>query len=427
MPRFLARAGLSRLSRIPQIRVEILSVPQGQEKEWAGRLKGRPEVVYAVVDTLFRPLRAANDLYFPTHQWYLNKIRVPEAWDVTTGSDEIIIAILDSGIDLEHPDLQAKLVPGYNAYNEAELPIDTDGHGTHVAGLAAAISDNALGIAGVSWGAKLMPIKVSDPKGEMADSDIAKGMVWGADNGAKIFNLSLGGDTPDPTNATTDAIQYVREAGGLILAAAGNEFEEGNPISYPAVLDGVMAVGATDHEDQRSPFSQVQEYVSVVAPGGVTSEDEDDNPLNWIYSTYPLELGGLKGVQGTSMATPIVSGVAALVWSAHPGYTADQVREAIERTAVDLGPAGKDSEYGHGRVDAWAAVSYVIDTGLLGDVNLDKDVNVTDAVFVLRTVVDLEELSPEQATAADVIKDGNVDVSDAVKILRVVAKIDPGF
>ncbi|MBW3622201.1 MAG: S8 family serine peptidase [Armatimonadetes bacterium] len=426
--RLLAQTGLSRIERIPQIQVEVLAVPAGQEREWTSRLEARPEVAYAIVDTLFRPLGTSNDLFFATHQWYLSKMRVPEAWDITTGSEEITIAVLDSGIDLEHPDLKDKLVPGYNPVNEAEPPTDADGHGTHVAGLAAAMSNNEIGIAGVSWGAKIMPIKVSGADGSMADSDIAKGMVWGADRGAKIFNLSLGGEEADTTTVTTDAIKYVRDRNGLILAAAGNEAEEGNPISYPAAYPGVMAVGALAQNDTRSPFSQIQDYVSVAAPGGVTSDDEvPDNPLAWIYSTYPLAKGGFKGVQGTSMATPLVSGVAALVWSAHPNYTADQVREAIEKTAVDLGPEGKDKEFGFGRVDSLAAINYRFDTALPGDVNLDKQVDVSDAVLTLQVAVQIKELTPEQAQAADVVKDGSVNVNDAIKILRVVAKLDAGF
>ena len=216
---------------------------------------------------------------------------------------------------------------------------DDFGHGTHVAGIAAAATNNGIGIAGISWGARVMPVKVLDQYGNGWYSDIADGIVYAADNGAKIINLSLGGAAASQT--LCQAAAYAQQKGALLVAAAGNA---GAAVLYPAACDGVLAVAATDRSDQRASFSNYGPEVDLAAPGVD------------IYSTWPW-LDGYFTKSGTSMAAPHVSGVAALVWSRWPEWTNMAVSRRITETAVDVDAAGWDPYTGWGRLDAAAALA----------------------------------------------------------------------
>jgi type VII secretion-associated serine protease mycosin len=268
----------------------------------------------------------------------LPKIKAPEAWEITTGTD-IIIAIVDTGVDLNHPDLNDKIVAGYDFVNNDDTAQDDHGHGTHVAGIAAAETDNATGVAGVSWGAKIMPVKVLDASGSGSYSDVAEGVLYACDHGAQIINLSLGGDYNSAT--LRSAVQTAHADGCLIVAAAGNGY--GNGVDYPARYEVVMAVAATTSSDKRASFSDYGPEVDVAAPGVSICSTFLDDTYNCYYG-------------GTSMATPHVAGLAALVWSANSCLTNDQVRDLIESTADDLGSAGKDNYFGWGRINAHQAV-----------------------------------------------------------------------
>jgi thermitase len=322
--------------QVPVLGVQRLTVPEGQELAVISALRHHPLVEYVEPNYIIHAILTPNDTYFSS-QWGLTQIGAPQAWDVTTGSSDLIIAIVDSGIDLDHLDLSGKIISGYDYVNEDWDPDDDFGHGTHVAGIAAARTNNGRGVAGVSWGARLMALKVLDAGGSGGYADVASAVIYAADHGAKVINLSLGGDYD--SQALHDAVIYAHNAGCVVVAAAGNN---GGGVLYPAKYEEAMAVAATDSTDERAWFSNYGPEVDVAAPGVS------------IYSTYPG--GGYTFGSGTSMAAPHVAGLAALVWSAYPAYTNGQVEGRIEMTAMDLGTIGWDPYYGHGRIDAQAAL-----------------------------------------------------------------------
>ena len=305
-------------------------------------------------------------------QWGLTKIHCPEAWDRTTGSANVVVAVVDTGVDLNHPELAPLLLPGQDLVDLAgvsprpgwhfegdflgrdNVPQDEVGHGSHVAGTIAALSDNNVGVAGVTWHCRLLPVKVLARMVRNSDGavtgtgtavDIAAGIRWATDNGAHIINMSLGG-TSD-TFVERDAVAYAVAQGVLVIAAMGNAFLDGNPISFPGAYPDVVAVGAIDQANQRASFSQTGPHIDVVAPGvGIRSTDWDD--------TY-------SNKSGTSMATPHVSGVAALIKSCRPAATASEIADILRDTAVPLRDSPADpvpnDRYGHGLIDAQAALA----------------------------------------------------------------------
>ncbi len=371
----LAGRGLAVIEQVPSLGAVIVAVPAGEEAAVARQLRREPAVRYVEPDFLARAfdLRAVpDDPYYAAEQWNLPQINAPAAWDLTTGLVTITIAIVDSGVDLSHPDLADKIVPGYDFVNEDILAQDDDGHGTHVAGIAAAATNNALGIAGVAWGARIMPVKVLDDVGSGSYSDVAAGITWAADHGARIINLSLGG--PGSSQLLQEAVDYAYGLGALVVAAAGNDYLAGSPVNYPAACDNVVGVAATNDQDDHASYSSAGSWVDIAAPGGDPAGASDTDPRHWIMSTYwragqaqTFEVSETSKVSpavalyernaGTSMASPHVAGLAALVWSRHLGWTPDQVAWAIESTARDRGAAGRDDRFGWGRIDAHAAVA----------------------------------------------------------------------
>ncbi len=340
----------SAANAVPSLDVLKVPVRSGQELAEVAALRGDPNVLYAEPDYIAHAQPTTpNDPYYGS-QWGLSKISAPAAWDMATGSSSVIIAIVDTGIDLTHPDLNCadKLMTGWNFVAGNNTPNDDNGHGTHVAGIAAACGNNGAGVAGVAWGVRLMPVKVLDSGGSGYYSDIAAGITYAVDNGAKVVNLSLGGAGSSTTLA--DAVQYAHDHGVLVVAAAGNCAQGGsacgnlsNPIMYPAAYPTVLAVAATDSGDNWASFSEHRSYVGVAAPGVS------------IYST--LRGGGYGSMSGTSMATPYVSGLAGLLWSFAPSFTVDQIQNTIQSAADDLGAAGKDDYFGYGRINASRTLS----------------------------------------------------------------------
>ncbi|MEV4279493.1 S8 family serine peptidase [Actinoplanes xinjiangensis] len=291
------------------------------------------------------------------YQWDLDKMSVPEAWEHSTGTD-VVVAVIDTGVDGNHPDLAGNVLTGYDAIDDTEGgDSDGNGHGTHVAGTVAAVTGNGEGIAGVAPDARILPVKVLDADGTGWTSDTAEGIVWAVDNGAQVINLSLGADSS--TEAEEAAVAYAVENGVTVVAAAGNEREVGSPTSYPAAYDGVIAVAATDADDEIAEYSNRGDYVDVAAPG------------SGILSTYPADLSEdgseYAELDGTSMAAPHVAAVAALIKASLPDITADGIQNALEESAVDLGDDGFDPDFGHGRIDAAAAVEAAAGGGGGGD------------------------------------------------------------
>ena len=260
-----------------------------------------------------------------------------EAWDTWTGGDNITLAVVDSGVSA-HPELNGKFVPGWNTNNNTSNTVDGLGHGTHVAGTAGALGNNNIGLAGVSFGVKIMPMRVLSSGGSGTETMCGAGIVWAADNGADICTMSLQFYTGSQT--FRDMVDYAYGQGVLLIAATGNN--RGNLVAFPARFDNCYGVGATTHNDVRASFSNYGPQNDVVAPG------QD------VYSIY---LGnGYTELSGTSMATPHISGLASLLWSYDPGLTNDEVFDLITSTAEDKGTVGFDQQYGWGRANAQFAV-----------------------------------------------------------------------
>jgi len=288
-----------------------------------------------------------NDRYF-SDQWNLRLIRVPEAWSVTRGSDIITIAVIDSGVDLSHEDLQGILVPGYDFVENDNIPQDDRGHGTHVVGIIAALTNNNKGVAGVTWGqnVKIMPLKVLGRDGTGSTFNFAKAIVYAVDHGAKIINASMGSRVPSDLRQA--AVRYAYQNDVVMVCAAGNH-NPGDPhdIDYPAAYRETIAVGAVTKDYIRASYSNYGPELDVVAPGG----DENQRILStWINGTYDYAIG-------TSMATPHVTGIVALMIS-RGIVGVENIRNLLRATAIDLGPLGYDIYYGAGLVDAYAAVTF---------------------------------------------------------------------
>lgn len=352
----LRTEGLQALEVVPYSDVLRVQVPPGQELETVNELLTRGDIEFAEPNYIAYALDTVPNDSFYSFQWGLPKIAAPAAWDITTGSN-ITVAVVDTGIDLSHPDFSCsgKLVNGKNFVNPQAAPDDGNGHGSHVAGIAGACSNNSLGIAGLAWGAQLMPVKVLDDAGSGTYAAVSAGIRYAADSGVKIINLSLGG--PADSSALKEAVQYAYDRGALVVAAAGNCAVGGfncdgkiNPDIYPAAYNTVMAVAATDQSDYRASFSEYRPYVEVAAPGVS------------IYSTSKND--GYAWLSGTSMASPYVAGLAALIWSVDPSLSRDKVRSIIQLSADDLAPAGKDDYFGYGRINAGKALLQIWSIGL---------------------------------------------------------------
>ncbi|MFJ8579200.1 S8 family serine peptidase [Micromonospora sp. NPDC093277] len=276
--------------------------------------------------------------YYYGDQSYLDLVRLPQAWDRTKGSTAQIIAVVDTGVNTTHPDLVGRTVAGYNAIRPGASPADDNGHGTMVAGIAAANTNNGVGVAGAAWTGRVMPIKVLDNRGWGYDSDIANGVIWAADHGAKIINMSLGG--PGDNTALHDAITYATGKGALVVAAAGNDGD--GVTQYPAAYSEVLSVAATDGAGKLTDFSSYGDWIDVAAPGA-------EIVSTGLGSDYYIG-------DGTSFSAPLVSGTAALVRTLYPSLTPAQVLSQIRSNARDAGPRGIDPYYGYGILDAYAAV-----------------------------------------------------------------------
>ncbi|MDQ0205647.1 S8 family peptidase [Alkalicoccobacillus murimartini] len=302
------------------------------------RLNDDPYLVYVEPDYRIAKQDAIpNDEFFEPYQWNLKQLELEKAWNSSDGSD-VTIAILDTGIDPSHLELSDKIEEGFNAIDDSDDIKDEHGHGTHVSGIAAAITDNQDGIAGVSWNSRLLPIKVLDENGEGSSYAVAKGLYWAVDNGADVINMSLG-DYHD-SKILYDAIRYAYENDVIIVTASGNDNVD-DPM-YPAIYPEVLTVAALDESKERAFYSNYGEHVDVAAPG-------TSIPSLFVDNQYVV-------MSGTSMASPHVAGLAALIRSVNLELTNDEVYEIIRNTATDLGMPGKDKYYGYGEINAQAAI-----------------------------------------------------------------------
>jgi serine protease len=372
--------------------VHKLAVPAGKtEQELIDLLRADPSVEFAQLNTVCHAHMVPNDTYYDPYQWDLPRINMPTAWDISTGNN-VIVGILDSGVAYENyaipsyeldtvlsgvtqymiaPELDGtSFTAGYDFINNDSHPNDNDAHGTHVAGTIAQVTNNGTGTAGMAFDCTIMPVKVLDYSGSGTAGSLADGLYWAADNGAQVINMSLGW-TPgyDPGPTVHNAITYAYNAGVVLCASSGNAGV--GTVSYPAAYDEVISVGATRYDDQRSDYSQYGTGLEVVAPGGDVGVDQNgdgygDGILQMTMAGYnpgpPEVLADPTDFSywfydGTSMACPHVTALVAMM-IANGQTGVENIRTILHESAVDLGSTGWDSEYGYGRIDAYAALTY---------------------------------------------------------------------
>ena len=342
----LQKMGLKTIAKVNK--VDAVVVKTANAKATIAALKQDANVLYAEPNYVARAFGMPNPaprLAFGTQAddellgqlWGMAKIDAAAAWAVTTGSRDVKVAVVDTGIDYNHPDFGDRVAKGYDFINNDDDAMDDNEHGTHCAGSVGAGIGNG-GVVGVAPNISLLAVKVLSASGGGSYAGVASGIVYAADQGAQVISMSLGGSSSSAV--IDDAVKHAISKGVLVVAAMGNDNSE-RP-SYPAAAPGVMAIGSTTSADKRSSFSNYGKHISVGAPGSD------------ILSTIPG--GKYDTFSGTSMATPHAAGLAGLVKSRFPGYSAQQIREAIEKSADEAGDAGFDKYFGHGRINAAKAI-----------------------------------------------------------------------
>jgi len=333
--RALKSHGGKRRGRLEKLGVHIIELPrQANEMAVAKALRNNPQFEAVELDYAYEPEMTVNDPYFG-NAWHLPKMGVTTAWDYATSAGPTI-AILDSGVNASHPDLAAQMVPGWNFYSNNSDTSDVYGHGTKVAGAAAAAGNNAAGVVGVSFRSKIMPIRVTDTAGYGYSSAMANGIRWAADRGAKVANLSFRNVAGD--SMIINAANYMRSKGGVVVAAGGNT---GGELVLQA-SSSITAVAGTNSADSRTSWSSWGNHIDVAAPGeGI-----------WVTTSA----GGYGAASGTSFSSPVTAGVYALMMTANPSLTPSQLDNALFSTAVDVNASGFDIYTGYGRINAGAAV-----------------------------------------------------------------------
>jgi subtilisin family serine protease len=330
-----AGAGASPRSAIEALDVRILTVPPERAEEALASLTRNRHVDFAELDGIAEATAVTPNDPGWSKQWGAVKTATNAAWDTTTGSSSVVIAELDTGVDFAHPDLQGAFVAGYDFVNRDTSPTDDNGHGTMVAGLLAARTNNGVGIAGQCWKCVIMPVKVLSSSGSGSYSTVASGITWATDHGARIINMSLGGASASST--LQSAVSYAWSKGALVIAAAGNNGT--TALNYPAAYDPAIAVAGSDSRDGRYSWSSYGSWVELAAPG-------------CDYTT--ARGGGYSTPCGTSFSSPMTAGIAGLLAAANPGASNVALRDALLATADPVG-----SWVSHGRVNAAKAVAAI--------------------------------------------------------------------
>lgn len=327
-------------------------------------LRKNPDIVYAEKAPLFKAFYTPNDPYFNStysKRWYLSVIHAQEAWDIQKGNRHVVVAVLDDGVDIDHPDLQSKIVSRVDLADNDLDPTPPEEsydwtHGTHVAGLAGAATDNGIGIASIGFNVGLMAVKVASDTSSGENMTYGyQGIVWAADHGADVINMSWGG--PGYYQTGQNIVNYAYNKGCVLVAAAGND---GNSdISYPAGYHHVISVASTDGDDKKSSFSQYGSTIDVCAPGG-----QNQYASEGIYSTFYTTSSAYGYMQGTSMASPIVSGLCGLMLSEDSTLTPEKLTRILKATCDNIDAQNPDyvGELGAGRINAYQALLAVKDS-----------------------------------------------------------------
>ena len=330
--------GVTVVDRVERTGFVVIDTGRRRPAAVLASLARSPLVAHAEPNAEVRATVTPSDTEWPVQSGNLRLVRLPQAWSVTKGSPQRTIAIVDTGVELDHPDLSARLAPGWDFVNSDAVPADDAGHGTAVASVAAAITDNGLGVAGAAWNARILPVKVLDEHGGGTMATVAQGITWAVDQGADVINLSLGGE--EDSAVLRSAVSYAAAHDVVVVAAAGNSAD--TVPNYPAAIEEVIAVSAVGTNGYFAYFSSFGDWVDVAAPGMFVYGASPD----WSYQSY----------QGTSVAAPLVAGAALLVRSQYPEMAAPDVGQRLLTSAQDRGRTGFDRYYGHGLLDAYAAV-----------------------------------------------------------------------
>ncbi|MEA2451450.1 MAG: thermitase [Actinomycetota bacterium] len=341
-----SRLGAQVTGTIPELSLQRWSVPVGA----AATLTASP--LLAAVErerTLHvmgggRPNDPLLDL-----QWPLRKVDAFKAWKYEESKNKVVVGVIDTGVDQSHPDLQKRLVDGFDFVAHDTDPYDDNGHGTHVSGIIAANVSNRVGIAGLSRGAQILPLKACTADGACGLFEIYGALVDGVRLGAEVINMSLGG-AGECSSIDQTVYDYVRQLGVLVVVAAGNSGQDKNPVITPASCNFTLAVGAVDKHSRKAPFSSFGDFVDIAAPGVE------------VWSTLPplvsllTEHIGYGAESGTSMASPFVAAAAASLKGLHPDWTPEQIEQRLLESAVDAGKKGRDDMFGEGILNLLAAL-----------------------------------------------------------------------
>ena len=359
---------------IPRINVAIVEIPSGKDispQQFIATYKRfKNEVEYAELDYSVEAVLTPNDPYYSSSGswgqsfpdlWGIRKIQSASAWDLTSGSTAVIVAVIDTGIDYNHPDLKDNIlrdaqgkVVGYDFVNNDADPIDDMGHGTHCAGTIGAVGNNALGVVGVNWKVKIMPVKFLDSGGSGYDSGAADSIIWAVDHGARVLSNSWGGS--GYSRVLAEAITYAYDKGTVFVAAAGNDNQDASGF-VPASDPHAITVSAFDYLDLKAFFSNYGLKIDVAAPGvDVLSLKASAGSMCGTSRTVGTNY---CYVSGTSMATPHVAGLAALILAKNPSFTNEQVRQAIRKGADDVSTPGLDIYSGFGRINSFKSLQVV--------------------------------------------------------------------
>jgi type VII secretion-associated serine protease mycosin len=346
--RLLEASGANVLERLLPLPILRAALPSSLDPEHVlADLRASPLVKGAEIEDEQSAQIVPNDSLYRAFQWNLRRIGMEQAWDLRPTASDVVVAVLDTGVDLTHPDLRSNLLTeqGYDFLDDAPSPQDDESHGTAVAGIIGAVGNNRDGMAGIAWRVKILPIKALNSQGRGPDSVMVRAILYAADMGAKIINISSTGTRYSP--ALEAAVEYAQDKGALVVAAAGNTGDRDNAVDYPAAFDGVVAVAAIDDRDQLADFSQRRSYVALAAPG------VDVPSAAWVGAGR----GAYASQSGTSIAAPHVSGAAALLWSLRPDLAANDIINVL-RTTADRVP-NMDEGYGSGILNVARAVANV--------------------------------------------------------------------